>query len=262
MPSPFPGMDPWLEDAEVFGNLHNTLITYLQEALNDALPPGYVAGTGTRVWVDDEVQTEPDVSVFAGHDPPNGTFDPAPYRRGGMVAVATVARTSDPREEAYLQIRSGRGRRLVTHIEVVSPSNKASTMAREMYQAKQTECELGSVNMVEIDLLRRGMPVTAAPPARLRAAAGAFDYHVCVTAVGAHPNHYVYPVLLRDRLPDVPVPLDPELPPVFVGLQDLVNRCYAAGRYGQVVDYGRPCDPPLTPEQAAWAAGVLAGLVE
>ena len=258
MPSPFPGMDPYLEDREIFPNLHHSLIFLMMEVLNHALPRGYVAGSATRVWVDRETQSEPDVSVFTRRDPPEGAFDPAPYRHGGMVAVATTARASDPFEEAYLQIRSGRGRRLVTHVEVVSPSNKASGKAREMYQAKQTECHLGGVNMVEIDLLRHGKPVTSAPPGRLRAAAGAFDYHVCVTAAEAYPDHYVYPIRLPDRLPDVPVPLDPPLPPVIVGLQALMDRCYDAGRYGEVAEYARACEPPLTPDQAAWAAGVLA----
>ena len=258
MRSPFPGMDPWVEDAELFGDFHHALISYLREALNESLPPGYVAGSATRVWVDDESFSEPDVSVFSGDDRPAGApFDPAPYRTGGMVAVAAATRPA-PREEAYLEIRTGRGRRLVTHIEVVSPSNKSKTKARELYRAKQTECELADVNLVEIDLLRGGTPVTAAPPGTLRAAAGAFDYHVCVTAVEADPDHYVYPIALADRLPDVPVPLDPGVGPVRVGLQALVDRCYVAGRYSQVIDYARPCDPPLSDAQRAWAGDILA----
>ena len=259
MPSPFPGMDPWVEDAELFGDFHHTLITYLREALNELLPPGYVAGSATRVWVDDESVSEPDVAVFAHGDHPPRTrpFDPAPYRTPGMVAVAAI-RVSEPREEAYLEIRTGRGRRLITHVEVVSPSNKSKTQARELYRAKQTECELAGVNLVEIDLLRRGNPITAAPPDALRAIAGPFDYHVCITVAESYPEHYTYPVRLAERLPDIPVPLDPGVSPVVTGLQTLFERCYRAGRYDQIIDYTRPCDPPLTPEQQAWANGILA----
>ena len=166
MPGPFPGTDPWLEHPEVFPSLHHNFITYLQEFLNANLSPGYVAGSATRVWVDD-TQSEPDVSVLTRLNPRGGVFDPSPYRRSGMVAVAS--RAAEPREEAYLEIRTGRGRRLVTHIEVVSPSNKSATQARELYQARQFDCEPGGVNLVEIDLLRRGSPVTTAPARGRRA---------------------------------------------------------------------------------------------
>ena len=75
MPSPFPGMDPWLEDDETFPDLHEKLLVYLGDALNAVLPPGYRARARTRVWVDDEARREPDVSVLgrvylARHDGP------------------------------------------------------------------------------------------------------------------------------------------------------------------------------------------------
>ena len=70
MPSPFPGMDPWLEGEEVFPNLHDRFIISVQDALNAALPPGYVATSKNRVWVDDELRREPDVAACSGRDPP------------------------------------------------------------------------------------------------------------------------------------------------------------------------------------------------
>jgi len=71
MPSPFPGMDPWLEDEDVFPDLHESLCQYVREALNAAMPPGYVATLKNRVWIDDELRREPDVSVF-GRDRDSG----------------------------------------------------------------------------------------------------------------------------------------------------------------------------------------------
>ena len=52
MPSPFPGMDPWLEQPEVFPDVHDSLISYLREALNATLPAPYFANIATRVWVE------------------------------------------------------------------------------------------------------------------------------------------------------------------------------------------------------------------
>src|SRR5204863_3767117 len=72
MPSPFPGMDPWLEDEEVFPDLHDSLIFLLKEAVNAVLPPGYVATSKNKVWVDDELRREPDVALFGKGEGPNG----------------------------------------------------------------------------------------------------------------------------------------------------------------------------------------------
>ena len=77
MPSPFPGMDPWLESPGVFPDLHNTLITYLGDTLNASLPEPYFARTATRVWIEDQ-RREPDVGVFDRDSrPPPGSVDVA-----------------------------------------------------------------------------------------------------------------------------------------------------------------------------------------
>ena len=39
--------------------------------------------------------------------------------------------------------------------------------------------------------------------------------------------------------------------------QPLLDRCYDTGRYAEEVRYDRPPDPPLTPEQQAWAEAIL-----
>jgi Protein of unknown function (DUF4058) len=39
MPSPFPGMDPFLENPGIFSDFHDSFITYLRENLQANLPP-------------------------------------------------------------------------------------------------------------------------------------------------------------------------------------------------------------------------------
>ncbi len=256
MPSPFPGMDPWLEGEEVFPNLHERLAVYLQDALNAALPPGYVATTKNRVWVDAEVRREPDVGVY-GRDrlPPAGGLAVATLTRAGLLA-APAAPLADPVTEPFLEIRSHGGRRLVTAVEVLSRSNKKpGDGGRTAYLQKQYEYRAGGVNVVEIDLLRGGLPTTAFPAGRRPA--GACDYHVSVLVPGTEPYCFLAPVRLADRLPVVPVPLDPDVPPVDVNLQAVFDRCYDGGRYPELVRYDRDPDPPLAPEQKAWADAVL-----
>jgi hypothetical protein len=222
-------MDPWLEDEEVFPNLHDKLIVYLQEQLNAVMPPGYVAISKNRVWVDDELRRDPDVSLFGRDRGPNSNGG-STMTLTGLVTIGQE-RTSDPWEEPYLEILSSKGKRLVTAIEVLSPSNKKT----------------GD---------NGGSHVTLVPLKRLQEAVGQFDYHISV--VVAHSMTYLAAgIRLADRLPTIGIPLDPDVPEVTVDLQPLLDRCYDGGRYPELVNYRHPCDSPLTPEQQEWAEGIL-----
>lgn len=260
MPSPFPGMDPWLERPAVFPSVHNTLITYLQAAINAALPVGYVAAGDSRVYVDPELRRIPDIGVFGADDgPPGGTaVAVAALTEAGLLATATEP-VSDPVEEFYLTIRSVEGDRLVTAVEVVSPSNKkAGEDGRVSYRQKQIEFRLSRVNLVELDLTRGGPHTTAVPEPHLRAVAPECDYHVSVTVAGSPIHYFVAPIKLTDRLPKVPIPLDRTVTPVTVDLQAVFDRCYDEGGFAKRAKYGRTQpDPPLTPAQQVWAEGVL-----
>jgi hypothetical protein len=256
MPSPFPGMDPWLEDEEVFPDLHERFAVYLSEVLNGAMPAGYVARTRNKVWVDDELRREPDVSTF-GPDRPQPESSGSVATLPGLVAVGRD-RTSDPVEEPFLEIVSPKGKRLVTAVEIISLTNKkAGEKGRKSYRAKQDEYLAGGVNLVEIDLLRTGPHVTAVSLPRLRRVAGPFDYHVSVAVPSSREGFYAAAIKLSDRLPAFAFPLDPDVPPVTVDLQPLLDRSYVAGRYADEVRYDLPPDPPLSPEHQAWAEGIL-----
>ena len=173
MPSPFPGMDPWLEDPAIFPDLHATLTTYLREALNAVLPPGYVATTKRIVWTEKAQKREPDVSLLA--DRPG-----RPRPGGGPAAVLSAAglhplgRRPDPleRTQPRLEITRPGDRRLVTAIELLSPFNKAlGDAGRKAYRKKQRKLEAARVNVVEFDFLR-GTHTTAVPRPRLEELAG------------------------------------------------------------------------------------------
>ncbi|MBA4065060.1 MAG: hypothetical protein C0501_15365 [Isosphaera sp.] len=261
MPSPFPGMDPWVEAPGVFPDLHSALIIYLREGLNAAMPDGYVATSSHLVWVDPELRREPDVAAFGPPARPASGAEPLEeeFSECGMVAVAS-APVAEPHEEPYLEIFSDRGDRLVTVVEVLSLSNKRpGDGGRTSYQQKQGEFRLAGVNLVEIDLLRGGPHTTAVPLRELRHLAGRFDYHVGVTVAGSPTRYFARPIRLEERLPTIRVPLDPGVPLVPLDLQPLLDRAYDTGRYRRLVRYDRPCDPPLAPEQQAWAEGVLRG---
>ncbi len=255
MPSPFPGMDPWLEDPNVFPDLHDSLIIYLRDAINAALPEPYVASAATRIWIDDEDQREPDV-FLTGPDAPPPFVDPAQLYDGpGLMVIAPEAL---PVEEKFVEIRSTHGDRLVTSLEVLSPSNKApGGKGREQYLDKQGRCRVAGVALVEIDLLREGRHTTAVDYDRLVRRAPNFCYHVCVSGRAVLDHYIVAAVGLADRLPRVPIPLDPGVPPIFVELQPLLDRAYDNSRYARKARYGEPPRLPLNQAETAWADDIL-----
>jgi hypothetical protein len=269
MPSPFPGMDPYVESPDWFPNLHDALITFLVEALMRRLPAPYYARSRQRVWLEyTQRPIEPDVDVL---HPGRG---PSRWRSegGGVavaeeidldepVAIAVQSIVHDPYEEPYVEIRRRHGSedRLVAAIEVLSPANKTlGNPGRDSYREKQREVLAGQTHLIEIDLLRGGQHTTAVPRELAIARAGAFDYHVCVHRFD-HPNvYYIYPIKLEQRLPGIAIPLLPDDPAASLSLQAVFDRAYDAGPYSRVIFYGEdPIIPPLPPEKLEWVKARL-----
>ncbi|HQX49629.1 MAG TPA: DUF4058 family protein [Planctomycetaceae bacterium] len=110
MPSPFPGMDPFLERASIFPDFHDGFIAAMRERLQLHLPQPYYAALGRRAWVEiSERFIGPDVSVMRG--------DSSHDRSQGVVAVAQSCITQpivihvphDERIETFIEICEGRG---------------------------------------------------------------------------------------------------------------------------------------------------------
>ena len=51
MPSPFPGMNPYLEHPGTWPDFHNSLITYMREMLNRAVGEHYFVSIEEQVYV-------------------------------------------------------------------------------------------------------------------------------------------------------------------------------------------------------------------
>lgn len=267
MPSPFPGMDPFLEHPDLFPGFHDSFIAHLKELLQPKLPDPYFADSGRRAWIEvSERFIGPDVQVLK----PRQGQESSEERRGAAgVAVAVPPSTRpivihvphDERREPFLDIYVGRRpeRRLVTTIEILSPSNKApGEQGRDLYLRKQRETLQSKVHMVEIDLLRAGEHTTAVPRDRLLAKAGRFDYHVCVHRFDEFEDFLVYPIRLEERLPEITIPLLPGDPSITIDLQSVLARAYDAGPYRREIHYREEAPaPPLSPEQSTWASGVL-----
>ena len=261
MPSPFPGMDPFLEDPAVFPDLHDRIIFCLSDALNAQLPPPYFAGIASRIWVEaSQRRVAPDVNVLRPQHPLNGSHASG----GGGVAVATVPfvvkATREEVRETYLEIHAQPGgERLVSTIEVLSLANKTpGGHGRTPYLQKQNEILDAKVHLIEIDLLRGGVHTTAVPIDAAVGAAGFFDYHVSVRRWDVPECFYLYPILMQGRLPVVEVPLLPGDASVRMDLKEILDRAYDSGQYRRRVPYREPPPaPPLHPAQTEWVEQVL-----
>jgi hypothetical protein len=267
MPSPFPGMDPFLENPTVFPGLHNRLVAVLSESLQARLPEPYFAEIGERVWVEvSQRYIEPDARVLRG-----GRAAGVREGEDGGAVTAAVARSRpvvvtvphDERRETLVEIRTPRdeGERLVTAIELLSPSNKTpGERGRELYLRKQREVLDSTTHLVEIDLLRGGVHTTAVPLDRLTDQVGTFDYQV---SIHRFEDFLVYPIRLEERLPEIAIPLLPGDPDVPIDLQAVFDRAYDIGPYRRRIRYpeSRPV-PPLRPDQVEWAKRVLQACVD
>jgi hypothetical protein len=262
MPSPFPGMDPYLEQADIFPDFHDRFVTHLSEVLQPDLPELYYAALGRRAWIEvSERFVGPDVDVLRLRE--RGT------KSGGRVAVAdersckplVIHVPHDERVETLVEIYMGRGshRRLVTSMEVLSVSNKTpGEHGRDLYLRKQREILASQVHLVEIDLLRGGRHTTAVPQDRLAQATDSFDYHVCVHHFDNLEDYFVYPIRLTQPLPGISIPLLPGDGAVALDLQKVFQRTYEAGPYSREIDYLADIpEPSLSPEHAAWAERLL-----
>lgn len=259
MPSPFPGMDPYLEHPTLFRGLHNRLITRLSEVLQAALPEPYYAEIAERTWVEvSSREIEPDGIVLRGDGPSKLQSERVAVasQRGPLVVTVPIAEMPvvDDRE-IWVEIRAGLDGReqVVASIEILSLTKKPpGRRGREMYLRKQREIIDSPTHLIEIDLLRAGRHTVAVPRDRIVARAGPFDYVATVHRFDRLEDFEVYPIRLEERLPEMVFPLLPGDPDVRIDLQAVFDHCYDAGPYRRRVRYDRDeIVPPLDAERAA-----------
>ena len=159
-------------------------------------------------------------------------------------------------EETFLAIRELPGRKLVTVIEVLSPTNKKTEDARAEYLKKRETLIRSRVNLVEIDLLRGGepMPLEHSPPP-IRLPHPGLSWRTEQDAV-----LFTFPY--TSPIPPISIPLLPGDPEPELDLNSVLHALIERARYDLVIDYTQPPDPPLRPADEAWAATIVAGALD
>lgn len=252
MPSPFAGMDPYME-GDLWTTVHAHLGTEIARQLSPKLYPKYVARAIRRYVLD----TPEDIAVAASNMYPDVSVSEMSRatRLTGKTAVATAPLklpTLMPSEVPHVSvwIRDSKHRRLVAGIELLSPTNKRGR-PRHKYIARREHILMSSVHLLEIDLLRQGLRVPMQEP--LPAA----DYFVLLSRAPNRPLTDVWPIRLGEKLPVVPVPLLPGDADVSLDLQAAFTSIYDEFHFELDIDYQEPPDVPFTPKQASWAEKLL-----
>ena len=252
MPSPFPGMDPWLEHAGLWPDVHNALVAAVRRVLGPLLRPRYFVALEERVYIDEVAGLElvgiPDVSLVSRDSPERPSPERAPSAAVVEVAVPVAGRA----RETYLEVRGVEEGEVVTLIEVLSPANKRPGEGRRLYLGKRSMVLASLTSLVEIDLLRSGerMPLLGTPPVT--------DYSVLVSRAWQRPRADLLPFGVRDPVSAFPVPLRRDEEEPLVDLGGLLASVYEEASYDLRVDYRRPPVPPLPDDDARWAEERLA----
>jgi hypothetical protein len=251
-------MDPYVE--QFWGDVHQTMINRARAAIQRLLPADLVARIDERVIVEPSEahhrRIVPDVRVLEREK----REEPALRASNGVaVAEPLIIRIEEdePVREGYIEIVDLKsGRRVITVIEILSPSNKLPGAGRELYLKKQEDLKHGGVSLVEIDLIRTGNHVLMVPLSRLPGGKPA-QYAACIRRAWKPFDLEYYPLALRARLPAIAIPLRSEDPFVPLDLQTVFEQCWEEGRYGDDIDYREDADPPLAGDDAQWADALL-----
>jgi hypothetical protein len=247
-------MDPYIEAPHLWNDFHISMIVAMRKALNAVLPPGYAASADVHVWsVDQDEETavllgKPDVPITEETQANGGV---ATQVRHAPAPATLRLRMRRRRTRRFLRIHEARSSRLVTAIELLSPSNKTPGPDRDAYLAKREEYLATGTNLVEIDLRRGGVrpPLGDNPPDS--------TYYTMVCRGWEFPEVGFWPVGLRDPLPEIPIPLAEDEPDVPLSVRSCLDDCYDSGRYTLKIKYGESPDPPLSEPDAAWARELL-----
>ncbi|NLF72252.1 MAG: DUF4058 family protein [Candidatus Anammoximicrobium sp.] len=129
MPSPFPGMDPYLEHPDVFPGLHDGLVAYLRESLQPLLPSPCYADIGRRAWIEvSEGYIGPDVNLLRRQNRGPG------WKKGTAASLRSRGRRSvrqaAEKDPAGPRVLAPNGKRLLSAFLMKSRSRRWGQASR------------------------------------------------------------------------------------------------------------------------------------
>lgn len=259
MRPPFPGMDPWLEHPAHWLGVHNSLITAIRDELASKIAPRYFVDIEQNTYITlldgDIVSDRPDIIVGRTRSRKRLPRSPEPGESAtvGVLKLKIEVPVKDRIDEWYLKIRDVGTGKLVTVIEVLSPTNKSHGAGRRKYCKKRNRILDSNTNLIEIDLLRAGkpMPIKAQEPVET-------DYRIMISPSSPRPIADLLAFGIRQPIPAIPIPLMPRDPEPSLDLNGVLHALYDRARFDLRIDYAKPPIPPLSEEDAESAQAIVA----
>ncbi len=254
MPSPFPGMDPYLE-GYLWPDVHSALAARIRRQLVPLLRPRYIARLGIYLVEDTAPESDigimyPDVEVMqieavrhVSSVPSPPLVLPSTETTPASISVPVVLPVAV--QVTNVEIRDSASNQLITSIEILSPVNKREP-GLTPYRLKRQRLYQAGVHLIELDLLRRGTRPVAHP--RIP------DTPYLVALTRAHTGKTdVWPITLQTVLPTIPVPLRPPDEAVVLDLSSALHAVYDEAAYDLSLDYTQEAPPPaLTADDRQW----------
>ncbi len=254
MASPFPGMNPYLENPLLWSEIHNLLIAAIFRKLNPQLRPKYKVAIEKRVYqtTDDEslLVGVADVAVQSTQKTASPQKASTAVVSPSIEAVTVDLTMPETVKETYLEVRDVITQEVITVIDILSPKNKRSGEGQNAYQKKRLKILGSYTNLVEIDLLRDGKPIQQVQN-HLQS-----DYQILVSRASKRPKADLYAFNLQNPIPSFALPLRETDTEPLLDIQTLINELYVEGNYDLVIDYTQEPVPP-SQQDAAWIDQVL-----
>lgn len=252
--SPFPGMNPYLENPLFWSEIHNLLIAAIFRKLNPQLRPKYKVAIEKRVY-----QTTDEDSLLVGvadvavqSIQKMSVPEPASVAVASPVVEAVTVDVTMPEtvKETYLEVRDVATQEVVTVIEILSPKNKRPGEGRNAYVKKRLQVLGSYTNLVEVDLLRDGKPQQLQNNIQT-------DYRILVSRASKRPKADLYAFNLQNPIPSFALPLREGDTEPLLEIQTLISELYNEGNYDLVIDYAQEPVPAMSVNSAAWVDELL-----
>jgi hypothetical protein len=214
-------MDPYLEDEKLWPAFQHQFVHCLYQILLPGLVDRYRARISQRLYVTEQ-------ALFT-----------------------SVVR--EEHQEEFIEIRQRNDGRLVTLVDMVSPTNKLTDTGRQTYLNKRREAKSAGASLVEIDLVLQGQPMLDYS----REGLPDWDYAVTVTRSNQPERYEIYTATLQKALPRFRLPLAPDDRDTVVDLRSAFTRCYDQGCFAGKIDYQRDPAIPLSDDDREWVTDWL-----
>ncbi len=242
MLSPFPGIDPYLEQPTFWSSFHSRLIVAIADAIEPQLGSQYYIEVETRTYQSDSddglLIGIPDAAVFFRQSAPTSestTSESVVVQTRPEQVTLPVPQIVN---ERYLEVRAISTDEVITVIEILSPKNKRSGEGQTAYEKKRSLTLSSATNLVELHLLRGGKPMSMTGNRSPTA------YRILVGRGHTRPIADLYGLTIQEILPNFPLPLKPEDTELTIPLQQIFNGVYERGRYFSRIDYRLSVPPP------------------